>query len=294
MTKENFNLRNVAAIVACLAITIFTGCEKIEPDDPNNPSGDDSEYYDPADDALDIALRNAKINLSYQRIDNDPYDDDCDEIVHVEAMACKGRLYVHGIHWADDFCDEGYNNYEIVVFAPPSIKCYSLDDHEWFGHNYADFHHNPKIAGSLGPEQDRAIEQYYRDDRTENYWDTPYVYSIGGYTETTWRTVEETRTIAGIQCTGYAIRKRYQQGNIDVELVSHKVWYDPTTNVTMRYEEYDASSYYLENHLDYWVQIDEIEYGKVKQADIDALLNDYLSTHNPTDISDHEEPGSGW
>jgi hypothetical protein len=292
MKQINFKMRNTAIVFACLAVTMFSSCNPIEPSNPNNPADNAPAYYDPEDDALDVALRNVKIKFSVQMIDNDPYDDDCDEIVQSEAMACKGRLYVKTVHWADNYCDEGYNNYEIVVFTPPNIKYYSLDDNEWFGHNYADYYNNPKISGSLDVQGSKAIQQYYRDDRLNDYWDSPDIYSIGGYTETTWKEEEATRTIAGIQCTGYSIHKRQQSGTTDIQEIMHKVWYDPATNITMRYEEYHTGVY--DNHLDYWFQINEIEFGKVKPSDIDALLNDYLSTHSPTDISDDDEPGSGW
>ncbi|MDR0831209.1 MAG: hypothetical protein LBN95_14040, partial [Prevotellaceae bacterium] len=48
MFKKFLKMRNVAAIAACLAATtIFSGCEPIEPPDPNNPTGELTELKTP-------------------------------------------------------------------------------------------------------------------------------------------------------------------------------------------------------------------------------------------------------
>lgn len=67
-----------------------------------------------------------------------------------------------------------------------------------------------------------------------------------------------------------------------------KVWYDPETSLAMRVEEYDTYG------LRYTVEITEIEYGKVTVAQLDKILDSYLKTHNPTDVSDSENPGWDW
>jgi len=111
--------------------------------------------------------------------------------------------------------------------------------------------------------------------------------------------VSKTRTIAGVVCDEYTIE--IYPPECPESYVSVKAWYDPQTWVTMRYEEY-VDVYTIDfngiphvgNRLTFWFEIESIEYGKVKQSDIDAILNEWLKTHTPKDISNDSEHGSDW
>jgi hypothetical protein len=295
MAKNYFNLRKMIAIAISLAaLTVFSACGEEEPtDDPTDgteqpgDSGDDVLWCDPNTDALSTALRNVHIRYSYQT----PRAN-CKDVVLAEAMGCAGRLYVRGTHSEYDFCKTGFNNHTIEIFEPPIAKFYSLDDIEWHQNDVATCY--PTIVSRdlfLGNGIAQALEHYYYTDRTAKYWDSPDVYGGAGwgFSITTWRKDEAGKTIAGVQCVGYSINETFEQGTLYQEIVLHKVWYDAKTNVVMRYEEYND-----DNELIYWFEINEIEYGKVKKEDLDAILNEWLKTNNPKDISGEDRAGEYW
>ncbi len=277
------------ALLVAIA-TVFTGCDpkndgitELNNGNGGDDGGDDALYYSPDDDDLDRALRNVHFKYSYQN----PRSINCKEVVQAEAMACKGRSYIHGTHYdASDFCEDGYNNYIITSFEPPLIKCYSLDDNEWFELD-SDNYYNYSML-DLGLRQVEALQRYFRYDKPSDYWDEPLI-DMNYIKTTTWRENEAPREIAGVQCLGYSIYEKTEAGTAVEELLLHRAWYDPEKNVTMRFEEYNS-----DNELYYWFEITEIEYGNVTASDIDAILDDYLQTHNPTDFSNSEEAGTNW
>jgi hypothetical protein len=249
-------------------------------------------YYCANQDELGKSLRNAHIWYKYQH-----YLADCKTPVEAEAMACAGRLYVHGT-WSDaaDFCKKGFNNYTIEVYEPclERFEAYSLDDNEWLHFDdYASCGAIADLSYQIGSNQNHAIQWYYRHDKNQNYWTAPDIYQITGYKRTTYIEPENTRTIAGKQCPGYSVNIKSEQGTSILDQVQYKVWYDPDTHVGMRYEDYSTGNT-SKNELSYSFEITNIEYGNVTKAQVDALLNAWLATHNPKDISDEDEPGSGW
>jgi hypothetical protein len=304
-------MKQLKLLAATLALMItfgaaLTGCgnpgsEPEGPDGPDNSGGgDESGYYDPEDDALSVAVRNVRMKYSYQY----PTMDD-NSIVNAEAMTCQGRGYVKGAKWAYEFKRNGYDSHWFVQCSPSPemFTAYSFDDNEWFTMNYYSEGMTPNISksgGGLGiaPRQVEAVEQYYREDRTENYWDEPYVDQSPNHTWTRWREIEEQRTIAGVVCEGYSVHEKHEFADAlkNQEFILWYVWYDPETNVTMRYEEYRVPDPMLafDNMLTYWFQIDEIEYGTVTVSEMDAILDSYLATNSPIDISDDEEAGVNW
>jgi hypothetical protein len=129
MKKVNF-LRNVATIVACLAVTtLFSGCDK--EDGPNNPSGDDAQYYyNYGSDNEIVALRNVKmkwrlswnvqdLNGTYSKVG---YSDG-------EFMACAGRSLLK----SDGDMDGKWSHYWISKLDDPTaFYFYSLNKNEYF------------------------------------------------------------------------------------------------------------------------------------------------------------------
>jgi hypothetical protein len=299
----DFCVRPMMIALLAIGMVMFSGCEKDPKDDSNNSGTEEpaeieeSGLYNPNDDVLSVAVRNVHIKYSYQN----PLATD-KSVVYAEAMTCKGRAYVKGTHMdAVHFDRDGYDNHEFIIYSTsPLYKAYSFDDHEWFSMNYYDYYMCPNITQgggmfSIGTQQVRAIEKYFRIDKKANFWDTPYIYqtSNGNYKMTRWRENESKKTIAGIQCDGYSVHEKheYAASTNNQEFILHKGWYDPQTNVVMRYEEYTTTN---ENLLQYWFEINEIEYGKVTVSEMDAILNNYLKTNNPKDISTEEEPGTNW
>ncbi|MDR1729265.1 MAG: hypothetical protein LBR52_01225 [Prevotellaceae bacterium] len=309
-------LRKVIAIAICLAaVTMWSGCDEDPADDKDgkgteepggtdNPGGTgdntDNSLYCIQDHALSISLRNVHLKYSIQN----PLYNSCNQIVQAEAMACEGYLYARGMHYdATDFCKEGFNHHHITINEPPLYKRYSLDDIEWFQNDASTCYPTLDDAASLylGYKQNVALSQYYYD-RKEKFWDSPEIEehpgiagmagglrSSGNFT-TTWREEEESKTIAGIQCEGYAVRKKETYNGEDRnERLLYKVWYDSKTSVTMRYEGYTVY-----NELTYWFEINEIEYGNIKKEDIQNILDEWLKNNDPKDVSDSDEPGSWW
>jgi len=146
---------------------------------------------------------------------------------------------------------------------------------------------------TTGMHRDAALmlEQYYRGDSKSNYWNEPYTQWYGSQkiSTTTVSKADNERTIAGQLCNMYTVTKTLFLANgASSDLTVRKAWYDPKTNVTMRVEEYDAYG------LMYVVEITEIEYGKVTVGQLDKILENYLKSHTPKDVSQDESPGWDW
>jgi hypothetical protein len=309
----------VATIVACLAVSfvLFTGCDKEDPINPNEPSEDGDEmYYDPDDtDVRNIALRNVRIKFKHQ--DPDPDMSIIDRpVIEGEAMACKGRIYMKDTHDARRFARDGYNRYFIYVFDSPSLKCYSLDDNEWYQTYEPEVPYEKdgyirdldwiKLINAFGFYQQWAVigHAFLGDAIAEdNLWGPPFdnapiITTLGQITEILSVTkIEKAVTVAGVLCDEYTVRVQREE----TDYIAYRMLHDPTHDVTMSYKSYE---YYARwgaagviergTYDDYWFEITEIEYGKVKQSDIDAILNEWLKTHTPTDISDDDEHGANW
>jgi hypothetical protein len=293
--KQSKFLRNTLSIALCLAgVLLFAACDKenqLEESKTQLPAeqtpaddGGDALWCD--NDFLEGKLRNVRFTYSQQH----PLSRSCDTIVQSEAMSCAGRLYGRSF---SNFCNEYPTNHKIAVYElPHAVTYYSLDDNEYFRlEDIEECQASICDNSFLGSEATSALEQYRQDriDYSLTCWDSPYIVEGTGYKVTTWRSDEEPKTIAGIQCSGYAIHKKTEQGTLITENVLHKVWYDPQTNIPMRYEEYDS-----DNDMTYWFEITAIEYGTVTKNHIDTILNEWLETHDPTDISNYEYPGTDW
>jgi hypothetical protein len=288
-------LRNVATIVACLAVSLcFVSCEPADESDPDTGDGDginmsDKDYYGDKQNALQIALRNVRIKYWVQIPDCD-LDPNCDEPKYGEVMICKGRQWfktnVIGA-FGEDVYREGWSAYDIdgILRGYNFIKneMYTFD---WYTTPPPPFDESTGMAR----ETSDMLEQYYGGDSKSNYWDEPFTHWVGDIKiSTTFVTkLEKERTVAGRLCNMYTVTETFFSGNSSMDFTVHKVWYDPETSLTMRVEEYDAYG------LSYLVEITEIEYGKVTVAQLDEILDNYLKTHKPTDVSDDENPGWNW
>jgi hypothetical protein len=141
----------------------------------------------------------------------------------------------------------------------------------------------------MGIYQQTAFD-HYKDMRSSyrTLWETASGKESGtGYPQTL-KKASKTRTIAGVVCDEYTIETTITP--LDYTYVSVKAWYDPQTWVIMRYEKYDYDNFEgtirMDYRLTYWFEVESVEYGKVKQSDIDAILNEWLKTHTPKDTSE--------
>jgi hypothetical protein len=299
MTKKSF-LRKVAAIAVCLAVTtVFAGCEKDPIDDPDgtgNVDGidvPDAIYYGDEQNALQIALRNVRIKYFVE----DPGCDlsiDCDEPKYGEAMICKGRYWfktnfvgprgenLFREHWygydADN--DGTYRGYSFTK----NETCQLIDC------SYYMLPEPFSISSGMARDAAAMLELYYGLDSRQNYWNEPYTKWYGSVkiSTTTVHKTENAKTIAGRLCNAYTVVETLYSGDTSMDFTQRKVWYDPETNLAMRLEAYDVYG------LSYIVEITEIEYGKVTVGQLDKILDDYLKTHSPADVSDDENPGWDW
>jgi hypothetical protein len=195
------------------------------------------------------------------------------------------------------------------------LKHYSLDDNEWYETlEEAPFEKDERIVDpyvmklfhGFGFYQQWAVEGYaFLGDAIadDNLWGPPFdnapiVTTLGQITETlSVARTEKAATVAGILCDEYTVRVQRRE----TDYIAYRILHDSKHDVTMSYKSY---KYYARwgapgviergTYDDYWFEITEIEYGKVKQSDIDAILNDWLKTHTPKDISDDSEPGADW
>ncbi|GHV47652.1 hypothetical protein FACS1894181_01550 [Bacteroidia bacterium] len=123
------NLRSVAIVFACLtAVMVFSGCDK--EDDPD-PSGDDVSYYNPLDGKYEKALRNVRINYSWQFSE---YFTGDKTVQRGQVLACKDRLYIKEDDAASNDPKEDVETI-ISVESPYEglcVKAYSLVQNEWF------------------------------------------------------------------------------------------------------------------------------------------------------------------
>ncbi|GHV47655.1 hypothetical protein FACS1894181_01560 [Bacteroidia bacterium] len=89
---------------------------------------------------------------------------------------------------------------------------------------------------------------------------------------------ENAATIAGIKCTKYScyamsyteLPGNIIQGDTDFRL-EYSVWFDFETDIVMRFEDLDYKNpeYNVRTgYIKYWFEINEIEFNKVKKADI--------------------------
>jgi hypothetical protein len=327
MKSFRISLRNVAAIVACLAaVTVFSGCDK--EDDPD-PSGDDAGYYNPLDGKYEKALRNVRINYSWQF--SEYYVGD-KTVQNGQVLACKGRLYIKEDDAASNDPKENVETF-ISTESPYKglcVKAYSLVKNEWYKNElpveYAGdlltpgesfewkgaVYSSSEITGNSGQlgsgYNGHGAGMLYKD-RKADYWGKEV---INEGTQSGIHLVEGLRidvqedaaTIAGIKCTKYscyAMSYMEQSGNIIQGRTGfhlwYSVWFDPETDIVMRFENWDYRNPEYNvwtGYIKYWFEINGIEFDKVKKEDIDTILNNYLSTHTPTDVSDDEARGSGW
>ncbi|MDR1154437.1 MAG: hypothetical protein LBL04_06975 [Bacteroidales bacterium] len=140
------------------------------------------------------------------------------------------------------------------------------------------------------------LGQYYEDDSKQQYWNEPYITwydSEHKKSATTVTKAEKAATIAGRLCNMYTVVETLyvynSNGAVSSDATIRKAWYDPETNVTMRVEEYDRVY-----GLRYAAEITEIEYGKVTVIQIDKILENYLKSYTPKDISNDDDPGYSW
>jgi hypothetical protein len=324
MKSFRISLRNVAIVFACLAaVTVFSGCDK---EDEPDPSGDDASYYNPLDGKYEKALRNVRINYSWQY----PFWNYDKTVQHGQILACKDRLYIKE---DDPEWDDPKEDIETIIITESPydfIKAYSLVKNEWYevglpGEYPGDVITPGEGAGSKGMNgHDSDITGgntlyafngtegglLYKD-RTAECWGKEV---IKEGTQSGYHIVEGLRidvqenaaTIAGRKCTKYAcysmsyieISGQFMAGSHTNFVLWYSVWFDPETDIIMRFEVWDAevNMEHIAQATDikYRFEINEIEFNKVQKADIDAILNNYLSTHTPKDVSGDEEPGAGW
>jgi hypothetical protein len=300
MTKKNFKMRNVATMVALFAVTmVFASCEK--DDDPAPDTGDvdginmsDKDYYGDNQNALQIALRNVRLKwvIKDGMIDNATGELSPDE--YGEAMVCKGRQWSKG-HYNDYRDDPVFREQWYAYDADGILRGYNFIKNEKYAVDWYTTPPTPfEISTGSYPYAPQWImlAQYYEADSKDDFWDAPYTEYAGGYkiSTTTVTKVDKAATIAGRLCNMYTVTTTLFLANGNsMDFIVRKAWYDPETNVTMRVEEYDSVY-----GLRYTAEISEIEYGKVTVAQLDKILDDYLKTRNPTDVSDDENPGWDW
>jgi hypothetical protein len=304
MYKNYLFLRNVAVAVACLAaMTVFSGCDP--ENDPDNPSdADNSNYFYSEDPSKEItALRNVKMKwrLSWDVRDmNDTYRHTGQS--DGEFMACAGRSLLK----SDGDMEGNWSHYWISKLEDPTtFYFYSLNKHEYFIYEWG----NPGDAidasyawkldvYNIFTFRDDDVEYTFRDDKkifmTNGVWNAPVTETFGSITVTAWCETIADRQIAGINCKGYIFNNREVNSSTGIEYNTHyTVYYDPATDLTMYYEEdFDKAINLGGEHHNKKFEVTEIEYGKTVKANIDAVLNEYLRTNNPKDVSD--TGAAGW
>ena len=300
MTTKKQNLRKwVAAAVICLAgMTIFASCEKEEiiPDEGvvDGVAISDKDYYGNTQNALQIALRNVRLKWVVKdgMIDNATGNLDPDE--YGEVMLCKGRQWSKG-HYNDYRNDPVLREQWFAYDKDGILRGYNFIKHEKYA---VDWYTPPPAPFGISTgsypyaPQWIMIGQYYEADSKSNYWNEPYTQWYGSQkiSTTTVSKADNNLTIAGRLCNMYTVTQTlYLANGASSDHTVRKAWYDPETNVTMRVEEYDGVY-----GLRYTAEITEIEYGKVTVVQLDKILDDYLKTHSPTDVSNDENPGWNW
>ena len=309
MKSFRINLKNVAAIAACLAVTtMFSGCEK-----PENESGDDETnaeyYYDYGSNKEIVALRNVKMKwrLSWDVQDlNGTYS----KVGYSDGnfAACAGRSLLK----TDGDMDGKWSHYIISKLDDPTaFYFYSLNKNEYYIYEWgsagdkinAAYAHELSIHNifTYGYSDGEEIHYTFWGDKknrmTNGVWNAPETQTIGSITMSAWCESLADKQIAGVNCKGYAFKQRTvnTSAGTDVTLTYYTVYYDPATDLTMSYEEdFDKAVGMGGEHHNKKFVVTEIEYGKTKKADVDAVLNEYLSTHNPTNVSSNDNVGESW